>query len=182
MWLHCGYADLSWISVQSPTGSSTLHHITFAGKRLCVWAPHGGTVFKLRSNNCLICRFAEQGCLHLILRLRKPRDLFAFEVILFICVLKFRFSERSTPKYLAEKTLFKTWLCMVYGVYIGVLARVICNTWHLPGLNYMSHWASHCWSLSRSLWRVAESSGSHIVRYTAMSSAKRRTWDCTLSG
>ena len=79
------------------------------------------------------------------------RDLFAFEVILFICVLKFRFSEMSTPKYLAEKTLFKTWLCMVYGVYIGVLARVICNTWHLPGLNSMSHWASHCWSLSRSL-------------------------------
>ena len=100
----------------------------------------------------------------------------------FLCVLKFRVTERSTPRYLAEETLSKTWLCVVYGVCIRVLVRVTCNTWHLPGLNSMSQWASHCWSLSRSLWRVAESSGPHIVRYTAVSSAKRRTWDCTLSG
>ena len=45
----------------------------------------------------------------------------------------------STLRYLAEETLSRTWLCIVYGVLIEVLARVMCKTWYLPGLNTTSH-------------------------------------------
>ena len=52
-------------------------------------------------------------CLVLILRLMKPNDLFAFDVILFICVLKLKLVDRSTPRYLAEETVSRVLLCMV---------------------------------------------------------------------
>ena len=53
------------------------------------------------------------GCLLLIFRLMNPRDLLALGVILLIWGLKFRLAEMSTPRYLAEETNARTWLCMV---------------------------------------------------------------------
>ena len=46
---------------------------------------------------------------------------------------------------------------------------------HVPQLSYS-------WSLFRSFWRVAESSCPWTAKYTAVSSAKRRTWEWIWSG
>ena len=43
-------------------------------------------------------------CLVLIFILIKPRDLLAFELILFICVLKFKLMDKLTSRYLAAGT------------------------------------------------------------------------------
>ena len=47
-------------------------------------------------------------CLVFDVSLIKPSDLLAFELILFICVLKFKLMDKSTPRYLAEDTLSRT--------------------------------------------------------------------------
>ena len=44
-------------------------------------------------------------CLVLMFILIKPNDLLAFELIPFICVLKFKLMNKSTPRYIAEDTL-----------------------------------------------------------------------------
>ena len=111
----------------------------------------------------------------------KRSDLFAFEVILLMCVLKFMLVDKSTPRYLDADTLFRVWLCIVYEVLMGALALVMWRTWHLLRLNSISHFTSHRCNWSRS-WMSDASHGWFIVRYTAVSSANRRTCDCTLSG
>ena len=54
--------------------------------------------------------------------------------------------------------------------------------WYLLGLNSISHFTSHRCNWSKSFWRSDASLGWFIVRCTAVSSANRRTCDCTLSG
>ena len=52
-------------------------------------------------------------CLILSFCLMKHRDLFALDMILLICILKFKLVGRSTPRYLAEETLSRGVLCIV---------------------------------------------------------------------
>ena len=82
-------------------------------------------------------------CFIFMLRLMKPSDLFAFEVILLMWVLKFILVDKSTQRYLAADTMSRVWLCIVYEIFMGALALVMGRTWHLPGLNDMSHFTSH---------------------------------------
>ena len=86
--------------------------------------------------------------------------------------------EMSTPKYLALVTTSRICPCNVYTVLIAFLAIVIRTTWHLEGLNFMSHNDS----LSRSFCSTVPSSKPPIVRYTAVSSANSRTCDHSFSG
>ena len=44
-------------------------------------------------------------CFVFMLRLMKPSELFAFEVILLMWALKFMLVDKSTPRYLAADTL-----------------------------------------------------------------------------
>ena len=100
-----------WISSQSPVGSSALHHFNF------VTGVHGlHTVEPYSSWGRTIVLYAVSqtpGCLHLIFRLMNPRDFLVLDVILLIWVLNFRLAEMSTPRYLAEETNSRPWLCMV---------------------------------------------------------------------
>ena len=111
-----------------------------------------------------------------------PKVLFAFPVIRSMWEFQDRPLEMSTPKYLALVTTSRIWPCKVYTVLIAFLAVVTRTTWHLEGLNSMSHWDSHNDSLSRSFCSTVPSSKPPIVRYTAVSSAKSRTCDDNFSG
>ena len=90
--------------------------------------------------------------------------------------------EISTPKYFALVTTSRTWPCKVYVTLMSFLDVVTRTTWHLEGLNSMSHLSSHSDSLSRSFYSTLPSSVSPIVRYTAVSSANSRTCDDSSSG
>ena len=90
--------------------------------------------------------------------------------------------EISTPKYFALVTTPRTWPCNLYTVLSAVLAIVTRTTWHLEGLNSMSHWLSHTDSLSRSFCSTVPASEPPTVRYTAVSSANKRTCDDNSSG
>ena len=65
---------------------------------------------------------------------------------------------------------------------IAFLDVVTHNTWHLEGLNSMSHWDSHNDSLFRSFCSTVPPSKPPIVRYTPVSSAKSHTCDDSFSG
>ena len=80
----------------------------------------------------------------------------------------------STPKYLALVTASRTWPWSIYLVLKGALEEVTCTTWHLEGLNSMSHFNSYAWCLSKSLCKQSLSRLESRVRYMAVSSEKRR--------
>ena len=61
------------------------------------------------------------GWFTLIFLIRKPRDLMADAVILFICGFQLKSFAISTPRYLAEDVASTTCPCNVYEVSIGFL-------------------------------------------------------------
>ena len=77
------------------------------------------------SNNGFISSFANSRVFYFYVTFSKPSDLFAFEVILLMWVLKFMLVDKSTQRYLAADTLFRVWLCIVYEVSMGALALVM---------------------------------------------------------
>ena len=88
----------------------------------------------------------------------------------------------STPKCLSLVATSRIWPHKVYTELVSFLAVVTCTTWHLEGLNSMSHWESHIVSLSRYFCSTLQLYEPTTVRYTVMSSAKRRTCDDSFSG
>ena len=74
-----------------------------------------------------------------IFLLRKPRVWFAFFVVMSICLDHERSSAMVTPKYFAAGTLSSSTLCRMYLVLRGFVFYVIWRTWHLEGLNCISH-------------------------------------------
>ena len=63
-------------------------------------------------------------CLALIFCLMHPSEVFAFDVILLMCELKFSLVDRATPMYLAEEKRSRILSCMDL---IGFLALVMCK-------------------------------------------------------
>ena len=114
----------------------------------------------------------------------KPKVLFAFPVMRSMLEFQDGPLEMSTPKSFALVTTSRIWPCKVYTVLIAFLAVDTPTTWHLEGLNSMSHWDSHNDSLSRSFCSTVPSSKPPIVRwmYTAVSSAESRTCHDSFSG
>ena len=112
----------------------------------------------------------------------KFSDRLAFPVIWSMWEFQDRPLEISTPKYFALVTTSRTWPCNLYIMLTDFLDVVTRTTWHLEGLNSKSHRSSHTESLSRSFCSSVPSSEPPIVRYTAVSSANKRTWDDNSSG
>ena len=85
--------------------------------------------------------------------LRKPKVCFAFLEVISICLVNERSSSIVTPKYFAVDTLSFSTLCRMYLVFKGFALFVIWRTWHLEGLNCISHIFSHCSRHARSVCR-----------------------------
>jgi len=96
--------------------------------------------------------------------LRTPSVLFAFLEMRFMCVLHDRSEEMSTPRYFAEDTDSSIQLWRVYCVGIGFLNLVMWMTWHLEGLNSMSHLWLERSRLSRSFWCISDWEDVEMVR------------------
>ena len=99
-----------------------------------------------------------------------------------ICLDHERSSAMVTPKYFAAGILSSSTLCRMYLVLRGFAFFVIWRTWHLEGLNCISHIFSNCSRLARSVCRTSLSVVELIARYKAVSSAKSLTLDLTCSG
>ena len=86
-------------------------------------------------NNCFISSltYARMSSFFMFL-LRKPKFFCAFEMIRLIWWEKLRSEDMSTPKYRVFSTDSRICPCM-----IGLRDRVMCKTWHLDGLNSISH-------------------------------------------
>ena len=114
--------------------------------------------------------------------LRKPRVWLAFFVVLSMCGDHSRSSAMVTPRYFAAEALSSSTLCKMYLVFRGLTFLVMWRTWHLEGLNCISHIFSHCSRHARSVCRTWPSVVELIARYMAVSSAKSLTLDFTCSG
>ena len=87
-----------------------------------------------------------------------------------------------TPRYFAAKALSSSTLCKIYLVSKGLTFLVKWRTWHLEGLNCISHIFSHCSRHASSVCRTWPSVFELIVRYMAVSSAKSLTLNLTCLG
>ena len=81
-----------------------------------------------------------------------------------------------TPRYYAAEALSGSTLCKMYLVYKGLTFLVMWRTWHLEGLNCISHIFPHCLRHARSVCRTCLSVVELIARYMAESSAKIILW------
>ena len=113
---------------------------------------------------------------------KNPSVWFAFLETESMWGIQDRLSEIVTTRYLAEGTDSKTVPWSMYLVWMGHLALMICRTWHLDGLNLMSHRFSHISRVWRSFCRVTDSPSELIARCMAVSSAKSLTLDLTWTG
>ena len=84
-----------------------------------------------------------------------------------------------TPRYFAAEALSSSTLCKMYLVFRGLAFLVMWRTWHLEGLNCISHIFSDCSRHARSVCRTLPSVVELIARYMAVSSAKSLTLDLT---
>ena len=92
-----------------------------------------------------------------------------------------RSSAMLTPRYFAAEALSSLTLCKIYLVSKGLTFLVMCRTWHLEGLNCISHIFSHCSRHARSVCKTWPSVVELIARYMAVSSAKSLTLVLTRS-
>ena len=115
-------------------------------------------------DNGLVCIFPYDVFCVLRFLPRKPSDLFAVLVILLIWVFQDRSFAMSTPRYLALATSSRVSPCRVYFVAKGECDVVMCVTWHLLGLNCISHVISHTWRMSRSACSCSESANLVMAR------------------
>ena len=94
----------------------------------------------------------------------------AFFVVLSMCEDHERSSAMVTPRYFAAEALSSSTLCKMYLVFRGLTFLVMWRTWHLKGLNCISHIFSHCSRHARSVCRTWPSVVELIARYMAVSS------------
>ena len=59
-----------------------------------------------------------------------------------------------TPRYFAAGALSSSTLFKMYLVFKGLTFLVMWRTWHLEGLNLISHLFSHCSRQARSVCRT----------------------------
>ena len=85
------------------------------------------------------------------------------------------------PKIFCCRSTLQLDLCKMYLVFKGLTFLVMWRTWHLEGLNCISHIFSHCSRHARSVFRTWPSVVELIARYMAVSSAKSLTLDLTCS-
>ena len=113
-----------------------------------------------------------------------PRVLLALAVMLSMWEFQDRPLDMSTPKYLELVTTSRTWPCNshVNGKCTDFLEVVTLTTWHFKGLNSMSHLYFHTISLSKSWCNTFLSSVLPTVRYTAVSSVIKCTFEVSSSG
>ena len=88
-----------------------------------------------------------------------------------------------TPSYFAAEALSSSILCKLYLVLVfrGLTFLVKWRTWHLEGLNCVSHIFSHCSRHVRSVCMPWSSVVELIAKYMAVSSAESLTLDLTCS-
>ena len=98
--------------------------------------------------------------------LRKPSELFAVLVILLTRVFQDKPFAISTHIYLVLATTSRISPCSVYMYVVGRGERdlVMCITWHLLGLNCISHLLSHSWRMSWSACNRSESANLIMAR------------------
>ena len=130
-----------------------------------VWGSHTGAGYSSWGLTMALYAFSliDEFCVRRFL-LRKPSDLFAVLVILLIWVFQERSFAMSTPRYLALATSSRVSPCRVYFVGRGERDLVMCITWHLLGLNCISHVISHTWRMSRSACDCLESANLVMAR------------------
>ena len=123
-----------------------------------VWGSHIGAAYSSWGLTMALYAFSfsEVFCVLRFL-LRKPSDLFAVLVILLIWVFRDRSFAMATPRYLALATSSSVSPCRVYFVGRGERDLLMCITWHLLGLNCISHVISHTLRMSRSPYDCSES-------------------------
>jgi hypothetical protein len=104
--------------------------------------------------------------------------LHAFLVILSMWLSQFKLLWIFSPRYLAESAWFNTWPWMVYSLWIGDFLFVAMSISHLSGLNLINQLFSHCCKLSKSLCRMAWSSGSDTsIQKTVICKHSGGWWD-----
>ena len=87
---------------------------------------------------------------------RKPRTLFAFSVVIAVCLDHVRLSVIEAPRCLLVPDVFTILLWMAYGVsqaslvFFGITLMAV----HFPGLNSICQSFSHCSSDDRPDWRA----------------------------
>ena len=106
----------------------------------------------------------------------------AFFVVLSMCGDHERSSAMVTPRYFAAEAISSSILCKMYLVFRGLIFLVMWRTWHLEGLNCITHIFSHCSRHARSVCRTWPSVVEQIARYMAVSSAKSLTLNLTYLG
>ena len=85
---------------------------------------------------------------------KKAEGLIGFFVVLSMCGDHERSSAMATPRYFAAETLSSLTLCKMYLVFRGLNFLVMWMTWHLEGLNCISHIFSNCLRHARSVCRT----------------------------
>ena len=115
---------------------------------------------------------------------RKPSVLVVLEEISETCWPKSVLSVMVIPRYFADWTLSKVWLCSEKSrrICLWCWCRVTLIDWHLATLNFICQSASHCPKLVRSSCKIKQSWSECIFLYETQSSANRRTEDLMLSG
>ena len=107
---------------------------------------------------------------------KKAKGLVGF---LYCIINVWRLSAMVTPRYFAAEALSSSTLRKIYLVFRGLTFLLMWRTWHLEGLNCISHIFSHCSRHARSVCRTWPSVVELIARYMAVSSAKSLTLDFT---
>ena len=87
-----------------------------------------------------------------------------------------------TPRYFAAEALSSSTFFKMNLVFKGLTFLVMWRTWHLEGLNCISHIFPHCSRQARSVCRTWPSVVELIARYMAESSTKSLTLDLTCLG
>ena len=86
-----------------------------------------------------VCHFTDGWGFRPDVALYESQGPLADVIIFWMWLLKERLSLISSPRYLEPPTDTRICPCSSYSLGTGVLARVICMTTHLLGLNSMSH-------------------------------------------
>ena len=108
--------------------------------------------------------------------LRNSQVCLAFFVVLAMCGDHERSSAMVTPRYFAAVALSSSTLFKMYLVFKGLTFLVMWRTWHLEGLNCISHIFPHCSRQARSVCRTWPSVVELIARYMAVLSSKVLLW------
>ena len=176
---HLINACFLFVYPKCPSSCPSLDHLYVAGTIVFnsfLWVPFGAAVLKLWTEYCcaLVYAFAlRDGDLTLKFRVRKPRVLFDFAVVLPMWVFHLRSCEMCTPRYfvLCADLIGTPW--SVYSCMIGCFVRLTRRTPDLSGLKLINQSCSHSSRLSKSACSSLQLSCESIDEYMTVSSANK---------